>query len=214
MEQHTQTYPAYSRRERIADGSMHVLGVGGAITGVALLPLWADSGTGGGETVALAIYGLALMATFLASAFYHMTPWESLRPVLRRVDHAAIYLKIAGTYTPLVVLIGSLSSYMVLVVVWALAVFGMVRKLFYWQVPGRLGPVLFLVMGWMSVVIIWSLILILPGASVWLIAVGGGLYSVGVIFHTWEQLRFSNAIWHGFVVSASACFYIAIALAV
>jgi len=214
MEPVTQTYPAYRRSERIADGLMHLLGVAGALTGVALLPLWADPGTGSGQTVALVIYSMALIATFIASAFYHMTPWESIRPTLRRVDHAAIFLKIAGTYTPLVVLIGSLSSYMVLVAVWALAVFGMVRKLFYWQVPGKLGSVLFLVMGWMSVAIVWSLILILPVASIWLIAIGGLLYTVGVIFHTWERLIFANAIWHGFVVSASTCFYIAIALAI
>lgn len=141
-----------------------------------------------------------------------MTPWESIRPTLRRIDHAAIYLKIAGTYTPLVVMVGSLSSYFVLVIVWALAVFGMIRKLFFLQAPGRLGTVLYLVMGWMSVAIIWSLIPILPRAATWLIAVGGLLYTSGVIFYSWESLKFSNAIWHGFVVAASTCFYIAIAL--
>lgn len=214
MEKIAQTYPAYSKPERIADGTMHFLGVGGAITGAALLPLWADPDSGSGQTVAIVIYGMALVATFIASAFYHLTPWENLRPTLRRVDHAAIFLKIAGTYTPLVVLVGSLSSYLVLGIVWALAIFGIVRKLFYWQVPGKLGSVLFLVMGWMSVAIIWSLVMILPEASIWLIAIGGGLYTVGVVFHAWKQLKFANAIWHGFVVSASTCFYIAIAIAV
>lgn len=209
-----QVYPTYTRSERIADGTMHMLGVIGALTGTALLPVWADGGISGGQTVALAVYGLALLSTFVASAFYHMTPWESIRPTLRRFDHAAIYLKIAGTYTPLVVLIGSLSSYLILVIVWALAVLGMIRKLFFWQVPGRLGSVLFLVMGWMSVAIIWSLITILPGASTWLITAGGLLYTIGVVFYNWDRLKFSNAIWHGFVVTASTCFYVAIVLAV
>ncbi|WP_296423779.1 hemolysin III family protein [Yoonia sp.] len=206
-------YPAYSRAERIADGAMHAVGVIGAMGGAVVLMVWAMGMTSAGHVAALSVYGATLIATFVASAFYHMTPWEDIRPVLRRFDHAAIYLKIAGTYTPLVVTIGSGFAYLVLAVVWGLAVIGMLLKLFFWRTPGRFGPALYLIMGWLSVALIWSLWAIVPGAAVALIAVGGLLYTTGVIFHVAEKMKFSNAIWHGFVVAASACFFAAITLA-
>lgn len=205
-------YPNYARSERIADGTMHLLGVTGALVGSVLLIVWAAMHLGGGQIAALSVYGAALIATFCASAFYHMTPWENLRPTLRRIDHAAIYLKIAGTYTPLVVMIGSAFTYGLLVVVWVLAAWGMVQKLFFWQAPGRFGPALYLIMGWMGVAMIWQAVPVLPGWSTGLIAAGGLLYTLGVVFFAWESLKFSNAIWHGFVVAASACFFAAIAL--
>ena len=206
-------YPAYARSERIADGTIHALGLLFALTGATGLIVWSAVHAGAGHIAALSVYGAALIATFAASAFYHMTPWERLRPWLRRVDHAAIYLKIAGTVTPLAVLLGTPFAYTVMAAVWALAAVGMVKKLFFWQVPGRFGPALYLVMGWMGALLLvagWS---VWPGASLALIAVGGLLYTGGVVFFSWESLKFSNAIWHGFVVAASVCFFAAIGLA-
>ena len=205
-------YPTYTRSERVADGTMHILGVFGAIFGAVFLAVWNFEHLSGGQTASLVVYSIALIATFIASALYNMSPWESTRPVFRRIDHAAIYLKIAGTYTPLVVLVGSLSSYLVLATVWGLAVFGVIRKLFFWRTPGKSGTVLFLIMGWLSVILIWSLVPVLPVTATALIVGGGLIYTIGVIFYVWKSLKFSRAIWHGFVLSASICFYIAIAL--
>nr|WP_157033231.1 hemolysin III family protein [Loktanella sp. S4079] len=206
------TYPTYSLPERIADGTMHAIGVIGAVTGAIILIMWTAGMSSPAQIAAVSVYGSALIATFVASAMYHMTPWESIRPVLRRFDHAAIYLKIAGTYTPLVVMIGTGFSYAVLVLVWVLALIGMALKLFFWQTPGRFGPALYLIMGWLSVFLIWSLWPVVPVSTMALIAGGGLLYTVGVIFYAAESLRFANAIWHGFVVVASACFFAAIAI--
>lgn len=205
-------YPTYSRAERIADGTMHALGMIGALTGSVVLIVWASSIASNEHVTAISIYGTTLIATFTASAMYHMTPWESIRPTLRRFDHAAIYLKIAGTYTPLVVMIGSGFAYLVLAIVWGLAVIGMVLKLFFWQTPGRFGPVLYLIMGWLSVLLIWSLWPIIPGTAMALIAAGGLMYTCGVGFYVAKDMKFSNAIWHGFVIAASACFFIAITI--
>lgn len=207
------TYPTYARSERIADGTMHALGVIGAISGAVVLFVWSTGLGDAGEIAALSIYGATLIATFVASAMYHMTPFEALRPILRRCDHAAIYLKIAGTYTPLVVLIGSGFAYVVLGIVWALALIGLVLKLFFWRTPGRFGPALYLIMGWLSVALIWSLWPILPGPAMALIAVGGLLYTAGVPFYASETLKFSLAIWHALVLAASGCFFVAILLA-
>ena len=200
-----------TRSERVADGSMHAIGVIGSLLGAALLLLWSAPVASPWEVAAVTIYAITLIATFTASAFYHMTPWESLRPVLRRIDHAAIYLKIAGTYTPLVVMIGSGLAYVVLGVVWALALIGMTLKLVFWSTPGRFGPALYLIMGWMSIILVWSSWSELP---LGFIIAGGLLYTVGVIFHATEKIKFATAIWHGFVIAASACFFAAIALLV
>ena len=205
-------YPAYARSERIADGVVHALGVTMALTGAVLLIVFAALWAENGQVVAVSVYAAALLASLVASACYHMTPWERPRPTLRRIDHAAIYLKIAGTYTPLVVLIGSAFAYGVLAVVWALALAGAVAKLVFWRRPGRIATALYLLLGWLSVILIWPLVQTLPvGASV-LVLCGGLLYSAGVIFFTWDSLKFANAIWHGCVLAASTCFFAAIAL--
>lgn len=206
-------YPTHALPERLADGAMHAIGVIGALCGAVVLIIWASGLGNPGQIIAVSVYGATLIATFVASALYHMTPWHGVRPLLRRFDHAAIYLKIAGTYTPLVVLIGTGFAYAVLAIVWALAVVGMVIKLFFWRTPGRFGPALYLVMGWLSLALIWSLWPLVPGAAMGLIVLGGLLYTGGVPFYASETLRFSTAIWHGFVVAASGCFFAAIALA-
>ncbi|WP_342078473.1 hemolysin III family protein [Yoonia sp. SS1-5] len=205
-------YPAYALSEKIADGTMHVIGVIGAITGAVILVLWAADMAAPAQLLAIAIYGGTLIATFVASACYHMTPWEPIRPALRRFDHAAIYLKIAGTYTPLVVMIGTGFAYAVLGIVWGLAVIGVVLKLFFWRSPGRFGPALYLIMGWLSVALIWSLWPILPTIALGLMAIGGLIYTGGVPFYAAENMKYSNAIWHGMVVAASACFFAAISI--
>lgn len=206
-------YPTYARSERIADGTMHAIGVLGAISGAVILIVWSSGNASADQIAGISVYGATLIATFVASALYHMTPWEGIRPILRRFDHAAIYLKIAGTYTPLVVMIGSWFAYTVLAVVWGLAVIGMVLKLFFWQTPGRFGPALYLIMGWLSLALIWSLWPIVPISAMVLIGVGGLLYTAGVPFYASETMKYSIAIWHGFVVAASACFFAAIAIA-
>ncbi|MFU8824271.1 PAQR family membrane homeostasis protein TrhA [Yoonia sp.] len=207
-------YPTPDRSERIADGTIHVLGVVGAMIGAIGLVVWSAGMANPTQIAAIVIYGITLIVTFVASAVYHLTPWHHLRPALRRFDHAAIYLKIAGTYTPLVVMIGSGFAYLVLGVVWSLAVIGVVLKLFFWRAPGRFGPALYLVMGWLSLALIWSLWPIVPVSTMVLIAVGGLLYTAGVPFYAAKKLPYSTAIWHGFVVIASVCFFVAIATGV
>lgn len=205
-------YPSYARSERIADATMHGLGVLGAVSGTVALMVWSAGTVDMGLKISLIVYAIALLATFCASAFYHMTPWERIRPTLRRIDHAAIYLKIAGTYTPFVVMIGTGFAYLILGIVWSLALVGIVAKLFFWRAPGMLGTALYLGMGWLSVFLIWSLAPIVPTPVLWLMSAGGLLYTAGVVFFQWETLKFSMSIWHGFVLTASACFFSAIAI--
>lgn len=206
------TYPAYARSERIADAAVHAIGVAFALAGASLLTAFALMHADSGRALAVGIYGLALIATFLASACYHMTPWEHLRPTLRRLDHAAIFLKIAGTCTPLAALVGGAFSWTVLAVVWVVALGGALSKMLWWHEPGRLGLLLYLALGWLGVLLLWPLAAKLPPPALLLTALGGCLYTLGVVFFAWESLKFSNAIWHAFVLVASGCFFAAIAL--
>lgn len=206
-------YPAYAPSERIADGVVHGIGVLFALAGAVLLTLLAASAHGAALGVAVGIYAVALLATFVASACYHMTPWERFRPTLRRVDHAAIFLKIAGTYTPLVAVVGGAFAWVLLALVWALAIAGAGAKVFWWRDPGHLGLALYLVLGWLGALLVWPLAAAVPVPATVLVATGGLLYTAGCVFFVWEGLKFSNAIWHGFVLAASGCFFAAIALA-
>jgi hemolysin III len=203
----------YSPGERIADAVIHVLGIGLSLVAVALLLAHAAPRVDASTTTALAIYGAALIALFVASAAYHMVPHLHWKPLLRRFDQAAIFLKIAGTYTPLVVVLGSLFAYGLLAAIWAAALFGAIAKLAFRTRFQQISVALYLPLGWASVLLIWPIWTTLPLAATVLIIAGGVLYTVGVIFHVWEKLKFQNAIWHGFVLAASACHFAAVASA-
>ena len=134
-----------------------------------------------------------------------------LRAWLRRLDHSAIYLLIAATYTPFIIQMGrSVIALALLGGVWSVAVIGIILKLLF---PGRFDRfaiVLYLAMGWSGVMVYDTIASVLPDSVLALIAAGGILYSGGVVFHVWERLRFQNAIWHSFVLLGAGCHYSAV----
>ena len=208
------SYPAYTPAERIADGVVHIAGLVAALAGVAAVySLWALS-MDGVTLLAVTVYSLSLLTMLGASAAYHIFAHTSLRPLLRRLDHAAIYVKIAGTFTPLGILLGSAFGYAVLAGVWVCACLGAFAKLRMPRGAMTTGWLPYVALGWAGVVLILPLSGMLPGTSLALIVGGGLLYTTGVIFYAWESLRFANAIWHLFVALASACFFIGINTAV
>jgi hemolysin III len=152
-----------------------------------------------------------MLATFGFSAAYNMVGDRIWTQTLRRLDHAAIYLMIAGTYTPftLIGLHGHGGKWL-LALVWLVAVGGIVLKLFWPHRLRALSLVLYLTLGWIGVVAAGSIVAALPPAAVILLAVGGVLYTTGVIFHVWTSLSFQNAIWHAFVLAAAGCHYAAV----
>lgn len=202
----------YSRPERLADGTIHITGIVASVVATILLILYAGAAGSGLDVAAVSVYGAMAILAFTASAFYHMTPWGPLRPLLQRIDHAAIYLKIAGTYTPLVVILGGAFAYVVLGLIWVLALVGAVGKLTEWLKPGVVSTWLYVAMGWASVVLIAPLINEVPGLALWLMVAGGVLYTVGAAINHWETLRFNVAIWHAIVLVASGFFFTAIVL--
>jgi hemolysin III len=142
------------------------------------------------------------------SATYNMWPVGRRKWLLRRADHALIYLMIAGTYTPLVALVGEgATAWVLLAGVWLVAGVGIALKL---TLPGRFDRAaigLYLLLGWSGLAAYDSVIARLAPDALWLLAAGGLLYSFGVVFHVWRSLPYQNAIWHAFVLAATACHY-------
>lgn len=203
----------YSRAEIMADGAVHLAGIVASLIAVPLLLVFALPRFDAATSVSLGVYGSAIILLFLVSAAYHLIPHMHWKPVLRRFDQAAIFLKIAGTYTPLVMLLGSAFGYAVLAVVWLTALSGALGKLLLRRHFDRISLVIYLPLGWASLLLAWPIFNTLPLAASVLIVAGGLLYTVGVIFHVWEKLKFQNAIWHAFVLAASGCHFAAVASA-
>ncbi|WP_299726233.1 hemolysin III family protein [uncultured Tateyamaria sp.] len=201
-------------RETLADASIHVLGLLLALGAGVILLIHVAQTEGPTQIAATSIYAGFLFFSFVASALYHLLPGETLRPLFRRIDHAAIYFKIAGTYTPLVVLIGSAFAYVVLAGVWLVALIGAVAKLSFWAADARGSLPVYLGMGWASLLLIWPMTQTLPSVAVGLIIGGGVLYSLGTLVYRYPQMRYQNAVWHGVVLAASTCFFAAVSVSV
>ena len=193
-----------SKAELIADGVVHAIGILIAIAAGAALLAYAFGRAGPGEYIALVFYLSSLLTVLSVSCAYNLWPHSPVKWVLRRADHAAIYLLIAGTYTPFLVNIQDpLASWALIAIVWGGALVGMAAKLF---LPGRfdgLAVAFYLAIGWSGVVMVRSLADVLPDSTIWLIAAGGVAYSSGVIFFVWRSLRFQSALWHSFVVAGA-----------
>ena len=201
----------YDRAEMLADGVVHITGVGLGLIGAIVLLVIASASAGTVELASILIYIGGLLAMLCLSAAYNLWPVSRCKWLLRRLDHSAIYLLIAATYTPFIVQLKSgAASTGLLVGVWLTALIGIALKLL---LPGRfdrLAVVLYLLLGWSGVIVADAVVAALPGSTVWLLAIGGLLYTVGVIFHLWHSLRFQNAIWHAFVLLAAFCHYTAV----
>jgi hemolysin III len=201
----------YDRAEIVADGVVHAIGVCLAIIGA--IAIVAISIRMERIDAPILVYAGGLVATLALSAAYNMWPVTPAKWILRRFDHSAIYLLIAGTYTPfLAQMKNALAAASLGIGIWASAVIGIALKL---ALPGRfdrLAVVLCLLLGWSGVLAYDSLVSVLPGASLGLLAIGGVLYSLGTLFHIAQRLRFQNAIWHGFVLAAASCHYWAVLL--
>ncbi|MGP3697620.1 PAQR family membrane homeostasis protein TrhA [Rhodobacter sp. NSM] len=199
----------YSRAERLSDAAVHVSGIAAALCGVPILIALTVLWRGDGMAVAgAAIYGVTLILMIFCSAVYHMVPHPDWTTLLRRLDHSAIYCKIAGTYSAFTLISGQ--GLILLAGIWAAALCGTALKL-HSPEKYRWGALaLYLGMGWAGVFFGWPLFAALDGHVLALIAVGGILYTVGVFFFLFERLPFHTTIWHLFVLTASVVYYAAV----
>lgn len=201
----------YDRPELIADGIVHGIGITLGLVGGTVLVAMVSASTQAIQFASVLSYTTGLLAMLGLSAAYNMWPVSPVKWILRRLDHSAIYLLIAGTYTPFIAQMKSgVTSVVMLVGVWLAAIAGMTLKL---VLPGRLdrlSVVFYLLLGWGGAFAYDAVAPALPSSAMWLLAAGGVLYSIGVIFHAWQSLRFQNAIWHGFVLLGALCHYFAV----
>jgi hemolysin III len=200
-------FPQHSSAERRADAVVHALGLILGLAGCALL-----SATGRPQArLSLVVYAAGLMAMLTCSALYNLTRDGPLKALFRRLDHAAIFLMIAGTYTPFTLgAIGGPWGTGLCAFVWAVAVAGMAVELLGLPRPDALLNTAYLLLGWVVLIALGPLSAALSATGLVLLVAGGVLYSVGVVFHVWTTLPYQNAIWHGFVLTAAACHYAAV----
>jgi hemolysin III len=201
----------YDRAELIADGVVHGIGVIGGVVAATVLIVLAAVYTSPLEVAVVSVYVAGLLAMLVLSATYNLWPISRAKWLLRRFDHSAIYVLIAATYTPFITqLKDSIFALALLIGVWCVAIVGAVLKL---VLPGRfdrLSVGLFLAMGWSGAMLYDAVAAVLPATVLWFVIAGGALYSLGVIFHAWQRLRFQNVIWHCFVLLGAACHYTAV----
>lgn len=207
-----ETRRPYSRAEALGDAIVHAAGLLAALIGVPILitlaALWHGNAT---ALAAAGVYGAALLAMLGCSAAYHHLPRPHLRPLLLRLDHSAIYIKIAGTYTPFALLSGGAGSGLVMGL-WGAAAAGCGLQMLSGGRTRWAGFALYLGMGWAGLLAGWALFDTLSPAVMGLIVTGGVIYTLGVAFFLWENLPFNVAIWHGFVLAASVLFFVAVTL--
>lgn len=188
-------------------------GVGTALAAAGMIALAVVAWNGGSvwHQLSVLIYGTSLVLLYLASTLYHSFREEKIKYRLKIFDHSAIYLLIAGTYTPftLIPLHGAL-GWGIFTTVWSAAGIGIVLKLFYAKRFKILSTICYLAMGWFIVVVIKPLAAALPaGGLAWLIA-GGACYTLGAVFYLWRRLPYNHAVWHLFVLAGSAAHFIAV----
>lgn len=202
----------YSQGELVADGVVHGIAILAGIIAFPVLFARIVANGAASDGVAAAIYAIGFFLMFGFSCAYNMTPPSPLKWLLRRFDHSAIYLMIAGTYTALLARLEDRTwAWTLIGLVWAGALGGAIVKI---ALPGRLDRLaiaLYMLLGWVAVVAIGPIVASLPTSTLVLTAIGGALYSIGVVFYKWHSLKFQNAIWHGFVAVAAGCHFAGIA---
>ncbi len=200
-----------SHREEVASLLTHAMGI--VLSGAALVMMVILADGEPLKVISAMVFGSSLILLYAASTLYHLFTSLRWKSYFQALDHACIYLLIAGSYTPItLVTLPRASGWWLFGVVWTLAIFGIFVKMFgkgkrdHW-----VSTTLYLVMGWLILFALGPLVRNLPIAGVWWLVAGGFTYSFGIIFYKWDSLPFNHAIWHLFVLGGSACHVMAVA---
>ncbi|WP_338558046.1 hemolysin III family protein [Erwinia sp. E_sp_B04_7] len=204
----------YSLAEEVANSISHGIGFIFGIVGLVLMLTQAAASQASAIAItSYSLYGGSMILLFLASTLYHAIPHPAAKLWLQKLDHCAIYILIAGTYTPfLLVGLKSPLAHGLMAVIWSLALLGVLFKLAFVHRFEALSVITYLLMGWLSLIVVYQLALKLSPGGIWLLAAGGIIYSLGVIFYVSKRIPYNHAIWHGFVLGGSVCHFLAIYL--
>jgi hemolysin III len=209
-----QTQPrVYTRGEEVANWVTHGIGSAASIVGLTLLIGLASARGSAWHVVSFAVFGLTLLLLYTVSVLYHLQRGERAKSFFRKLDHAAIFLLIAGTYTPfLLTHLRGPWGWSLFGVIWGLCGAGAVFQLVSGERYRAVSTVAYIFLGWLIVVALQPMLTHLPRGSLWLLLAGGLCYTVGVVFYRWHRLRYHHAVWHTFVLGGSACHYLAVLL--
>ncbi len=197
--------------EETANSLSHAVGLVGAIAATPILVLGAVSRGGAADVVGSSVFGATMVLLYLTSTCYHAAPVGGVKDRLQRLDHAAIYLLIAGTYTPFTLgVLGGAWGWTLFGLVWGVAAIGVATKLVAGIRYPRVSTAMYLAMGWLVLIAIRPLVLAMPSEGlVWLVA-GGAFYTVGVAFFGARRIRYGHLAWHLFVLAGSTCHFFAV----
>ncbi len=212
---HPSPPPAYSPGEEIANVATHGLGAIASGAGLAVLLVYSAWFGNAWHVVASAVFGTTLILLYSASTAYHAATNPRLRHAAKILDHASIYLLIAGSYTPFTLLaLRGAWGWSLFAAVWLLAIVGVAMEAFWVYRPKWISAVVYLAMGWMVVLAGRRLAAALPPGAMPMLVAGGLLYSLGTIFYVLKRVRYAHAVWHGFVLGGSTCHFLAVVLLV
>lgn len=203
--------PFYTLREEIANSVTHAVGVALSAAGLITLVILAIYYGDVWRVVGFSVFGASLLALYLASTLYHAIQHRPVKRILRKCDHAAVFLLIAGTYTPflLISLRGTIGMPL-LAVIWTIAVLGVLFKMFFTGRYEILAIIAYILMGWLSIFAYRQMVTHIPPLGVTLLFAGGFVYTLGVLIYALEKVPYNHAVWHLFVMGGSACHFAAV----
>ena len=209
----TQTAENYTPLEEIFNSLTHGIGILISLAGMVLMIVFASRYGNANHIVSSAIFGLTLVMLYTASTLYHSFRKPMLKHVFKICDHSCIYLLIAGTYTPfLMVTLKGMLGWSLFAVVWTLIAAGILFKIFFVYRFNILSTIAYILMGWIIIFAVKPLLHSLPEGGIAFLVAGGLAYTLGTIFYAWKKLPFNHAIWHLFVLGGSICHFLAVIL--
>jgi hemolysin III len=207
--------PTYTFGEEIANSVTHGLGWLLSAGGLGLIVTLAALNRGAVEIVAVSVFCGTLIVLYGASTLYHALPGARAKRILRVLDHSAIYLLIAGTYTPVALaIVGGTKGWVLFGTIWSLAVIGVGVTVVGFKGAHWVEMALYLSMGWMAVTVGKTLMATMDTMPQWLLLTGGLVYTVGIVFYAWKNLPYGHMVWHLFVLAGSILHFLAILFAV
>lgn len=204
----------YTKGEEIANAVTHGVGVALAIAGAVLLIVFASLSGDVYKIISFTIFGVTLILLYLGSTLYHSIPNKRVKKFLRIIDHSSIYLLIAGTYTPyvLVCLRDNKKAIIILLIIWVLTFLGIGFKFIWINKFENLSTLLYILMGWAIVFIAKDVWQSVPHMAVFWLVIGGLFYTLGCIFFVLDKMPYNHAIWHLFVMGGSICHFFSVIL--
>ena len=213
MDSQNKSFSSESLSERLFNTITHGLGAVLSIVALVLMVVYASYNSDAWSIVGVSIFGSTLILLYMSSTLYHAFSNGRVKQIFKTLDQSFIYLLIAGTYTPvLLITLRNTLGWTVFGLVWAMAIGGITHRIFFFDKLKKLSLVSYIVMGWLSLIVFKSLLNAAPAELVVWLLIGGAFYTGGIIFYSWEKLPFNHAIWHLFVLGGSFSHFMGIYL--